>query len=106
MLNGEKINHTENRAVRHIELRAGDAAPPEVKSVLDRIENFCEKFTNGLWRGFNGEQIRDIVNIGIGSSDLGPRMVCQSASQPPPSEHQCTHISNIDGGDIVSSCSP
>lgn len=101
MLNGEKINHTENRAVRHIELRAGDAAPPEVKSVLDRMKNFCEKIHSGLWRGFNGERITDIVNIGIGGSDLGPRMVVRALA----SHHQAdinTHfISNIDGGDIA-----
>ena len=71
---GEAINHTEQRAVRHMDLRAGDQAPAEVKAVLKRMQAFCESIHSGQWRGYSGERITDIVNIGIGGSDLGPRM--------------------------------
>ena len=74
MLDGEPINHTEGRAARHMALRAGDQAPAEVRSVLDRMQRFCEAIHSGSWRGFSGERITDVVNIGIGGSDLGPRI--------------------------------
>ncbi|HAY34295.1 MAG TPA: glucose-6-phosphate isomerase, partial [Bacteroidetes bacterium] len=59
-------------------LRAGAAAPAEVRSVLQRMEDFCEQIHNGNWRGFSGERITDVVNLGIGGSDLGPRMAAQA----------------------------
>ena len=74
MVEGEPINHTEQRAVRHMALRAGDQAPPEVRATLARLQRFCDRIHNGDWRGFSGERISDVVNIGIGGSDLGPRM--------------------------------
>jgi glucose-6-phosphate isomerase len=85
MLAGEPINHTEGRAVRHMALRAGAQAPPEVRAVLERMQDFCESVHSGKWRGFAGERITDIVNIGIGGSDLGPRMAAQAlAAQQQP----------------------
>lgn len=102
MRTGEKINHTEHRAVLHTTLRAGPAAPDEVKAVLGRIENFCEGIHGGNWRGYSGERITDVVNIGIGGSDLGPRMVVHaltSAGQPDIRVH---FVTNLDGADIAS----
>jgi glucose-6-phosphate isomerase len=99
---GEPINHTERRAVRHTDLRAGAAAPSEVKAVLGRMARFCEQIHNGSWRGFSGERITDIVNIGIGGSDLGPRMAVHALAafeQP----DICVHfVSNLDSADLAS----
>ncbi|HJV91864.1 MAG TPA: glucose-6-phosphate isomerase, partial [Azonexus sp.] len=78
MLDGVAINHTEGRAVRHIALRAGDQAPAEVGAVLERMKEFCESVHSGRHRGYCGERITDVVNIGIGGSDLGPRMATQA----------------------------
>ena len=101
MLAGEPINHTEGRAVRHMALRAGDAAPPEVQAVLARMQDFCERIHNGQWRGFSGERITDVVNIGIGGSDLGPRMAVKALTawqQPDLAVH---FVSNVDSADIA-----
>ena len=78
MLAGEPINHSEGRAVRHMALRADKNEPPEVRAVLERMQDFCESVHSGSRRGFAGERITDIVNIGIGGSDLGPRMAAQA----------------------------
>ncbi len=102
MLAGEMLNHTEHRAVRHIELRAGEKAPPEVKSVLKRIECFCENIHNGLWRGFSGDLIRDVVNIGIGGSDLGPRMAVQALTAHHHPDLRVHFVANMDGADLAS----
>ena len=99
---GEPINHTEGRAVRHADLRAGAASPPEVKAVLDRMARFCEQIHTGNWRGFSGERITDVVNIGIGGSDLGPRMAVHALAafeQPDISVH---FVSNLDSADLAS----
>jgi len=101
MLAGEPINHTEGRAVRHMALRAGDAAPPEVQAVLARMQDFCERIHSGQWRGFSGERITDVVNIGIGGSDLGPRMAVKALTawqQPDLAVH---FVSNVDSADIA-----
>ena len=98
---GEAINHTEGRAVRHMALRAGDQAPPEVQAVLARMQDFCERIHNGQWRGYSGERITDIVNIGIGGSDLGPRMVVKALAawhQPDIAVH---FVANVDSADIA-----
>ncbi|TXT29433.1 MAG: glucose-6-phosphate isomerase [Rhodocyclaceae bacterium] len=102
MRNGEPINHTEGRAVRHADLRAGDAAPPEVKSVLARLAGFCEQIHSGQWRGFSGDRITHVVNIGIGGSDLGPRMAVRALGafqQPDVTVH---FVSNLDSADLAS----
>jgi glucose-6-phosphate isomerase len=84
MFAGEKINFTEGRAVLHTALRNRSNSPvlvdgkdvmPEVNAVLDQMRHFCIKVQSGIWRGHTGKPIRDVVNIGIGGSDLGPLMV-------------------------------
>jgi glucose-6-phosphate isomerase len=99
---GEPINHTEGRAVRHIDLRAGEAAPPEVKDVLGRMAGFCEQIHSGHWRGFSGERITDIVNIGIGGSDLGPRMAVHALAAFQQPDLNVHFVSNLDSADLAS----
>jgi glucose-6-phosphate isomerase len=99
---GEVINHTEGRAVRHTDLRAGDAAPPEVKACLQRMADFCEQIHNGKWRGFSGDRITDIVNIGIGGSDLGPRMAVHALSAYQLADLRVHFVSNLDSADLAS----
>ena len=101
MLAGETINHTEGRAVRHMALRAGDQAPPEVRSVLSRLQAFCERIHNGEWRGFSGERITDVVNIGIGGSDLGPRMATLALAARQQPDIAVHFIANVDSADIA-----
>jgi glucose-6-phosphate isomerase len=106
MFCGEKINETENRAVLHIALRNRSKAPilvdaknvmPEVNAVLKKMEDFSERLNSGDWRGYTGKKITDIVNLGIGGSDLGPAMVTQ-ALKPYAVEDLSAHfVSNIDG---------
>ena len=87
MFTGEAINMTENRSVLHTALRNrtnvvvmsdGKNVMPEVRAVLQKIEKFCERIISGAWKGFSGKAITDIVNIGIGGSDLGPVMVTEA----------------------------
>lgn len=101
MADGEAINHTEGRAVRHMDLRAGKDAPPEIQAVLARMRAFCEKIHSGQWRGFSGERITDIVNIGIGGSDLGPRMVVKALTAQQQPDIAVHFVSNVDGADIA-----
>ena len=101
MLAGEAINHTENRAVRHMALRADKQEPPEVRAVLERLQQFCESIHSGTWRGFAGERITDIVNIGIGGSDLGPRMAVKALAAQQQPDINVHFIANVDGADIA-----
>ena len=87
MFGGEKINVTENRAVLHVALRArekeaifmdGENVVPGVHEVLRKMKGFAEKIRSGSWKGYTGRQIRNIVNIGIGGSDLGPVMAYEA----------------------------
>ena len=87
MFRGEKINITENRAVLHVALRApkgtsilvdGKNVVPEVHTVLDKMTGFAHRIRNGSWKGHSGKRIRNIVNIGIGGSDLGPVMAYEA----------------------------
>lgn len=106
---GEKINFTEDRAVLHVALRNRSNRPievdgvdvmPAVKRELDKMRGFCEKLRAGEWKGQSGEAISDIVNIGIGGSDLGPAMVCE-ALKPYGHERLTMHfVSNVDGSHI------
>jgi len=110
MFGGEKINNTENRAVLHVALRNrsnhpvivdGEDVMPKVNAVVERMGIFAEKVRNGEWRGYTGERITDVVNIGIGGSDLGPQMVVQALE---PYRHPCLKmhfISNIDGAHVM-----
>src|SRR6266849_9077528 len=83
MFRGDKINITENRAVLHVALRApkeeaifvdGENVVPEVHAVLDKMADFSNRVRSGAWRGYTGKRMRNIINIGIGGSDLGPSM--------------------------------
>jgi glucose-6-phosphate isomerase len=87
MFNGEKINQTENRSVLHVALRNRSNTPilvdgqdimPEVNAVLNQVKSFSDNLIQGRWKGFTGKSITDIVNIGIGGSDLGPYMVTEA----------------------------
>ena len=110
MFAGEKINITENRAVLHTALRnrsnrpvldAGVDVMPEVKAVLAQMRDFSEKVRSGAWLGYTGKRITDVVNIGIGGSDLGPVMVCD-ALKPYASADLAVHfVSNIDGAHLM-----
>ena len=109
MFSGEKINRTEDRAVLHIALRNrantpievdGQDVMPEVNEVLERMKTFSEQIISGDWKGYSGKAISDIVNIGIGGSDLGPVMVTE-ALKPYQKEHIHVHyVSNVDGTHI------
>ena len=110
MFSGEKINRTEDRAVLHTALRNMDSQPvmvdgadimPEVRRVQQKMKNFSGRVIGGEWRGYTGERITDIVNIGIGGSDLGPLMVTE-ALKPYQFPHLQVHfVSNIDGSHIA-----
>ncbi|MBC7755224.1 MAG: glucose-6-phosphate isomerase [Bdellovibrio sp.] len=110
MFAGEKINITENRAVLHTALRNRASTPvyvdgkdvmPDVNAVLAQMRTFSDKVRSGNWLGFTGKRITDIVNIGIGGSDLGPVMVCD-ALKPYASPNLNIHfVSNIDGAHLM-----
>ena len=87
MFSGEKINYTENRAVLHTALRNRSNTPvlvdgkdvmPEVNAVLAKMKAFCQRVISGEWKGYTGKAITDVINIGIGGSDLGPYMVTEA----------------------------
>ncbi|MCL2298143.1 MAG: glucose-6-phosphate isomerase [Proteobacteria bacterium] len=101
MLSGEAINHTEGRAVRHVALRAGSAAPPEARAVLERLQACCERIHSGAWRGYSGERITDVVNIGIGGSDLGPRMAARALVAQHQPDLRVHFVANVDSADIA-----
>ena len=108
MRSGDRINHTEGRAVRHIALRASPP-PPEVAEVLARMEQFCSRVYGQSWRGASGEPIRHVVNIGIGGSDLGPRMAVRALAAQHLPGIQLHFVSNIDGSDLsaaLAHCTP
>uniref|UniRef100_A0A3B4Y523 Glucose-6-phosphate isomerase n=1 Tax=Seriola lalandi dorsalis TaxID=1841481 RepID=A0A3B4Y523_SERLL len=106
MFSGEKINFTEGRAVLHIALRNRSNTPinvdgkdvmPEVNRVLDKMKAFCHKVRSGDWKGFSGKSITDVVNIGIGGSDLGPLMVTEALKPYSAGGPNVWFVSNIDG---------
>jgi glucose-6-phosphate isomerase len=110
MFTGQKINATEDRSVLHVALRNrsnkpiivdGEDVMPEVNAVLDQMKEFSEKIISGEWKGYSGKAITDIVNIGIGGSDLGPLMVTE-ALKPYKKENINLHfVSNVDGTHIA-----
>ena len=109
MFAGEKINTTEHRAVLHTALRAprdtvvkvdGQNVIPEVHRVLDRMRAFTERVHSGEWTGCTGELVTDIVNIGIGGSDLGPEMVCRALRPFRHPRLRMHFVSNADGHDL------
>jgi glucose-6-phosphate isomerase len=110
MFAGEKINITENRAVLHTALRNRSNTPvfvdnkdvmPEVNAVLKQMRQFSDKVRNGTWLGYTGKRITDIVNIGIGGSDLGPVMVCDALKPYASPDLQIHFVSNIDGAHLM-----
>ena len=115
--NGEIINETEERAVLHTALRSNNESPilvdgkdikPKIKSTLRKIRSFTNKVVSGKWKGYTGKSITDVVNIGIGGSDLGPDMVVESLKFY--KNHLNTHfVSNVDGdhvSEIVKNLNP
>ncbi len=109
MFSGEKINRTEDRAVLHVALRNRSNTPivvdgkdvmPEVNAVLQKMKGFSERIISGSWKGYTGKPITDVVNIGIGGSDLGPFMVTEALR--PFKNHLNMHfVSNVDGTHIA-----
>ncbi len=110
MFGGQKINITENRAVLHVALRApreasifvdGEDVVPKVHAVLDRMSGFSNAVRNGDWKGFTGKTIRNVVNIGIGGSDLGPVMAYEALKHYSDRKLVFRFVSNIDGTDFA-----
>ncbi len=110
MFSGEKINITEKRAVLHVALRApreatilvdGKNVVPEVHAVLDKMSDFANRIRSGQWTGFTGERIRNVVNIGIGGSDLGPVMAYEALKHYSDREMTFRFVSNVDGTDFA-----
>ncbi len=97
---GEPINHTEGRAVLHVALRETNPRP-EVAAVLEKMRAFCTAVHAGQWRGATGEPIRDVVNIGIGGSDLGPRMATQALAAHRVPHLRTHYVANVDGADLA-----
>lgn len=109
MFEGKKINETEGRAVLHVALRNfsgntvtvdGKDVMPDVKKVLSKMEAFSYKLTSGNWKGYTGEEITDIVNIGIGGSSLGPKMAAKALKHYRKLNIDVHFVSNVDGTDI------
>src|SRR5882724_1602242 len=110
MFRGEKINLTENRAVLHVALRApkgasltvdGKNVVPEVHAVLDKMAGFSRRVHSGAWKGHTGKRIRNVVNIGIGGSDLGPVMAYEALKHYSDRALTFRFVSNVDGTDFV-----
>jgi glucose-6-phosphate isomerase len=110
MFNGEKINVTEQRAVLHIALRApkdqtimvdGENVVTQVHTVLDKMEDFSNRVRSGAWTGYTGKRIRNVVNIGIGGSDLGPSMAYDALKFYSDPNLTMRFVSNIDGNEFV-----
>jgi len=110
MFGGEKINVTENRAVLHVALRAprqasivvdGRNVVPDVHAVLDKMAGFADRVRRGEWKGHTGKRIRNVVNIGIGGSDLGPVMAYEALRHYSERSMTFRFVSNVDGIDLV-----
>jgi glucose-6-phosphate isomerase len=109
MFTGERINVTEDRAVLHVALRApetesvyveGEDIVPSVHEVLRKMSAFAERVRSGAWKGVTGRRIRNVVNIGIGGSDLGPAMACEALRDFTDRSMTIRFVSNVDGTDI------
>ena len=110
MFSGEKINITEKRAVLHVALRApkgssiivdGENVVPGVHAVLDKMSSFCDRVRSGAWKGHTGKRIRNIINIGIGGSDLGPGMAYEALKHYSERSLTFRFVSNVDGTDFA-----
>jgi glucose-6-phosphate isomerase len=112
MFRGEKINVTENRAVLHVALRApkgasivvdGENVVPQVHAVLDKMADFSNRIRSGAWKGYTGKRIRNVINIGIGGSDLGPVMAYEALKHYSDRAMAFRFVSNVDGTDFAES---
>jgi glucose-6-phosphate isomerase len=110
MFSGDKINSTEDRSVLHVALRNKSGNPiysegtdvmPEVNAVLEQMKNFSNRLISGKWKGYTGKDITDIVNIGIGGSDLGPYMVTEALKPYKMPNIRVHYVSNVDGTHIA-----
>jgi glucose-6-phosphate isomerase len=110
MFSGDKINSTEDRSVLHVALRNKSGDPiysegtdvmPEVNAVLEQMKNFSNRLISGKWKGYTGKDITDIVNIGIGGSDLGPYMVTEALKPYKMPNIRVHYVSNVDGTHIA-----
>jgi glucose-6-phosphate isomerase len=110
MFRGEKINTTEGRAVLHVALRAprgtriavdGEDVVPRVHAVLERMAAFCERVRSGAWKGHTGRRIRNVVNVGIGGSDLGPAMAYEALRHYSERALAFRFVSNVDATDFA-----
>ena len=110
MFRGEKINITEDRAVLHVALRAprgasivvdGENVVPQVHAVLDKMADFADRLRSGDWKGHSGKRIRNVINIGIGGSDLGPVMAYEALRHYSHRDLTFRFVSNVDGTDFV-----
>src|SRR5262245_36371427 len=110
MFRGDKINITENRAVLHVALRAqrgtsivvdGENVVPHVHTVLDKMADFSNRVRSGEWKGHTGKRIRNVINIGIGGSDLGPVMAYEALRHYSKRDMTFRFVSNVDGTDFV-----
>ena len=110
MFRGEKINLTERRAVLHVALRApksavievdGENVVPQVHAVLDKMAAFCDRVRTGDWKGHTGKRIRNVINIGIGGSDLGPVMAYEALKHYSDRSLDFRFVSNVDGTDFA-----
>jgi len=110
MFRGEKINITENRAVLHVALRAprsasiivdGENVVPQVHAVLDKMADFSDRVRSGAWKGHTGKRIRNVINIGIGGSDLGPVMAYEALRHYSERAMTFRFVSNVDGTDFA-----
>jgi glucose-6-phosphate isomerase len=110
MFRGEKINVSEGRAVLHVALRAprgasilvdGENVVPQVHTVLDSMADFCNRVRSGAWKGHTGKRIRNVINIGIGGSDLGPVMAYEALKHYSEPAMTFRFVSNVDGTDLA-----
>jgi glucose-6-phosphate isomerase len=110
MFRGDKINITENRAVLHVALRApktekifvdGEDVVPGVHAVLDKMSGFAERVRSGAWKGHTGKRIKNVINIGIGGSDLGPVMAYEALKHYSQRDMTFRFVSNVDGTDFA-----
>jgi glucose-6-phosphate isomerase len=110
MFRGEKINVTENRAVLHVALRSprgaaivvdGENVVPQVHAVLDKMADFCNRVRSGAWQGHTGKRMRNVINIGIGGSDLGPVMAYEALKHYSDRAMAFRFVSNVDGTDFA-----
>ena len=115
MFSGERINSTEGRAVLHTALRGasqktvfldGRNISEDVQQSLNKIKEFSDKVRQGLWKGYSGKRITDVVNIGVGGSNLGPQMVTEALRQYSDNSVKVHYVSNVDGTQIANVLRP